>query len=331
MTDEVPHADASRKRILQGIAAAFLVAAVVLVVAVLPAEYGLDPTGAGAAFGFTRLASAPEVDAPGVVEEVERPLALFRAEWILEATPILEHDGHTEELGQDRVEFPLNVTNLTKVTARLTWDDEDGVPDEFEVSLRAPDGRRSQLVTTTTGNATAELAWRSVPFPAFANGTATFPAPAPEDVEGTWTAIVRLYDASEATAPEGKAWTLKVTAESFRLDLVQEADVPARDTARVTLGPGQDIEYKFLLQEGATMEYHWTSTAPVHADFHADTEADPDDFTSFGTVGPSTGATGTHVAPFTGRHGWYWRNDLTSPVTITLSTRGTYAILGVIP
>ena len=45
----------SGKRIALSVAAALVVAVVVLVVAVLPAEYGIDPTGIGRALGVTEL------------------------------------------------------------------------------------------------------------------------------------------------------------------------------------------------------------------------------------------------------------------------------------
>jgi hypothetical protein len=45
----------SGKRIALGVAAALVVAVIVLVVAVLPAEYGIDPTGLGRALGFAEL------------------------------------------------------------------------------------------------------------------------------------------------------------------------------------------------------------------------------------------------------------------------------------
>ena len=51
----------SRKKLLIGSAAALAVAAVGLVVFVLPAEYGIDPTGAGAALGLTKLAEPENI------------------------------------------------------------------------------------------------------------------------------------------------------------------------------------------------------------------------------------------------------------------------------
>jgi hypothetical protein len=47
------------KRIGLSVVLALAIAAVVLVVAVLPAEYGIDPTGIGRALGFTELNAPP--------------------------------------------------------------------------------------------------------------------------------------------------------------------------------------------------------------------------------------------------------------------------------
>ena len=57
MTDPappVPPAPSARKLIV-GSAAVVAIAAVALVVFILPAEYGIDPTGAGRALGLTKL------------------------------------------------------------------------------------------------------------------------------------------------------------------------------------------------------------------------------------------------------------------------------------
>jgi hypothetical protein len=53
-----------RERIALATAAAMFVAGVVLVTVVLPAEYGVDPTGAGTAFGLTQIAGAEAAVAP---------------------------------------------------------------------------------------------------------------------------------------------------------------------------------------------------------------------------------------------------------------------------
>src|ERR687894_236364 len=42
----------------------------------------------------------------------------------------------------------------------------------------------------------------------------------------------------------------------------------------------------------------------------------------------SEGEHGSFVAPFTGQHGWYWRNLSDVPASITLSASGYYSRLG---
>jgi len=61
---------ASRSTILGATAAAFFSAVIILIVAILPAEYGADPTGIGARIGFTRL----------YAEKGEQAVARHRAE-----------------------------------------------------------------------------------------------------------------------------------------------------------------------------------------------------------------------------------------------------------
>jgi hypothetical protein len=62
MTDTAPTTPAppSRKSLLIGSVTALAIAAVGLVVFVLPAEYGIDPTGAGEALGLTKLSEPAE-------------------------------------------------------------------------------------------------------------------------------------------------------------------------------------------------------------------------------------------------------------------------------
>lgn len=83
MSDTTSPAQAPR-RILGATLAAFLAAAVALVAFVLPAEYGLDPLGTGAAMGLTALAE-PEREvveaaaAPYVPETVRFELQPFES------------------------------------------------------------------------------------------------------------------------------------------------------------------------------------------------------------------------------------------------------------
>jgi hypothetical protein len=66
------------------------VAAVLVVVAVLPVEYGVDPTGAGAALGLLGDGPAavddpgPPTGAPALVPRMAGPVAYYDAEYSLD-------------------------------------------------------------------------------------------------------------------------------------------------------------------------------------------------------------------------------------------------------
>lgn len=57
---EMNHPVLGKNAILKSILFALVLGTIILVTAVLPAEYGLDPTGAGKLFGFSRLYVAEE-------------------------------------------------------------------------------------------------------------------------------------------------------------------------------------------------------------------------------------------------------------------------------
>lgn len=339
-------APAEPRQLLAGTLVAVSVAAVVLVVAVLPAEYGIDPTGLGAATGLARL-SGTEGDGPLVeAQEPEGEGALYRMEatWTLLSLPLAQQEGRvTGADAQTQVALPLNVTNLTSVSATLAWD--DAAPADarrtgttLEISIEAPNGMRSQAVQATSdpggrANATATLNLRPVPFPETNDSTGLRISLA-EDTTGVgaWTFHVRLREPGGAAAPTDAAfaqdWTLAVAGEIYELDLRTEAQREG-DRVQITLRPDQGIEYKLRMEPGATLRYAWTSTAPVRYDFHGEEDGKAaDDFTSFAT-GTAREAEGSHTAPFPGTHGWYFANINAEPVVITLTTRGAYSIVGV--
>ena len=77
----------SKKRIVMAAAVALLVAAVLLVTAVLPAEYGIDPLGAGKALRLMDLAKA---DAAKALEPTAEAAPLRSGEVPPTIAPVLE-------------------------------------------------------------------------------------------------------------------------------------------------------------------------------------------------------------------------------------------------
>lgn len=310
--------------------AALVVAGIVLVVAVLPAEYGIDPTGIGRAAGFTRISEDPADTIPNATSADEATLFTFDARWRLVEREIANWTGEvTRSSSQDTIRVPLNVTNLTKLTARLEWIDDASAsgPDTLEVSIRGPQGRESDLAQSATGLASASLQWRSTPFPADENGTLSIETIPDESSFGEWRLVVRLYGTGATPeAPDmGNAYTLRLYAESYEHEA--RAQGGALDKVTLTLAPRGQVEYKFAMEANATMTYRWNATALIHSDLHADHFDDPDDVLEVKIAELQQDA-GTYTAAYFGRHGWYFRNDNAFPVTITLETSGDYRILG---
>lgn len=93
----------------------------------------------------------------------------------------------------------------------------------------------------------------------------------------------------------------------------------------------EELEYKATLARGEPLLYTWrVQGGPVYFEFHGEpTEGEwPEDFyQSYQIKESSEGEQGSFVAPFTGQHGWYWRNLSDQPATITLEAIGYYSKL----
>jgi hypothetical protein len=100
----------------------------------------------------------------------------------------------------------------------------------------------------------------------------------------------------------------------------------------INIGPGEGLEYKATLPQGEPLLYSWlVAGGPVYFEFHGEpTEGEwpKDYYRSYQIKEQSTGEHGSFVAPFTGVHGWYWKNLSTEPAAITLEASGYYSRLG---
>jgi hypothetical protein len=124
---------------------------------------------------------------------------------------------------------------------------------------------------------------------------------------------------NEMPLPDG---VFREYSAAYRTD---EIDIP--------LGPFGELEYKLGLDEGDSIVYQWDAvdledSEMLYAEFHGHTEP-------VNNVGDlmyyrkAAGATerGTLVAPFSGIHGWYLRNDGERPIVVRLKVAGFYELL----
>ncbi len=98
-----------------------------------------------------------------------------------------------------------------------------------------------------------------------------------------------------------------------------------RDEVTFTLAPGATAEIKLVMEAGVTATYAWTATGGrVNFDLHAHGDGQSIDYAR--GRGETVGE-GSIDAPFTGEHGWFWRNRDSSEITVTLQLRGDYSEL----
>lgn len=95
-----------------------------------------------------------------------------------------------------------------------------------------------------------------------------------------------------------------------------------RDEVDYTLIPGQGIEVKLVMNEGAIAEFEWSANgAVVNYDTHGDGNGQSISYEKGRSVPEQSGQL---IAAFKGNHGWFWRNRTDDNVLVTLRTRGDY-------
>lgn len=103
----------------------------------------------------------------------------------------------------------------------------------------------------------------------------------------------------------------------------QTAEPEWTDEYSVTLTPGEGIEVKLVMEEGAEVEYRWVvENGVANFDLHGDGGGNNISYEKGRGV---PGAEGVLTAAFTGNHGWFWRNRDGQDVTVMLYVRGDYS------
>ena len=92
---------------------------------------------------------------------------------------------------------------------------------------------------------------------------------------------------------------------------------------------GKGIEYKFHMQQHKKMNYEWlTDGEPLYFDLHGEPEGDTTGYFESYAIATLSEMKGSFTSPFTGSHGWYWKNTSDKPVAIQLMVEGQYTVIG---
>lgn len=118
-----------------------------------------------------------------------------------------------------------------------------------------------------------------------------------------------------------------------------EADYPAPETqlatredeTKVIVPAGKGIEFKINMLKYGTMKYEWTTAnnEVLYFDFHGEVKQKEEVkevyFESY-TISNSHNMVGTFLAPYEGKHGWFFRNTNTEDVVVNLRLKGQYTL-----
>lgn len=101
-----------------------------------------------------------------------------------------------------------------------------------------------------------------------------------------------------------------------------------KDSIEITIPARGDKEYKLFLAKGATFKYSWqTDGEALFFDFHGEPAGDTTGYFESFSKSTESQASGSLTSSFEGTHGWYWKNNTRSPVTITLKVSGDYQLV----
>ncbi|MGA4532052.1 transmembrane anchor protein [Ectopseudomonas chengduensis] len=117
----------------------------------------------------------------------------------------------------------------------------------------------------------------------------------------------------------------EATAPAVAAPAVVEAEGQQHEMS-ITLAPGQGAEIKLEMLKGSKVNYFWTANGGlVNYDTHGDPYNAPREFYhGYGKGRATPEDQGVLEAAFDGKHGWFWRNRTSKPVTVTLRTEGNY-------
>lgn len=100
------------------------------------------------------------------------------------------------------------------------------------------------------------------------------------------------------------------------------------DSIEIPIGPGVGLEYKAVLAEGESMMFEWDAGgAELRFDFHGEPEKGPEGMFLTFKKGAAAKDAGSLRAPFSGTHGWYWKNAGTASAVVKLRVSGFYSEL----
>ena len=131
----------------------------------------------------------------------------------------------------------------------------------------------------------------------------------------------QVKETNTATLPTIK----KVTGNAVD-DAINSTIEKTPVTINVTVPAGRGVEYKFTMQQYQKLTYKWfTNGSELYFDLHGEPEGDTTGYFESYAIATLKNMEGSFTAPFSGVHGWYWKNTSDKPVQVELTVKGEYS------
>ena len=149
---------------------------------------------------------------------------------------------------------------------------------------------------------------------------------------GGFLFLMQIHDYSHETTGDDVKSTVSPTAGVLN-NAIASVKEPTNiiktsewgDSINITIPGLRDQEFKLRVEKDKVIEYKWkTNGNNLFFDFHGEPEGDTKGYFKSYRTSTDNQAEGSVKAPFTGTHGWYWKNATDKPITITLNVRGDF-------
>ncbi len=103
-----------------------------------------------------------------------------------------------------------------------------------------------------------------------------------------------------------------------------------KDSVKITIPAGKGLEYKITLLKYGQAKYSWkTNKGVLFVDLHGDVKnanKNYDYYESY-TVANSNNMAGSFIAPYEGKHGWYFKNKSDQDIEVSICLIGQYQLI----
>jgi len=104
-----------------------------------------------------------------------------------------------------------------------------------------------------------------------------------------------------------------------------QASAAVTETIAVIVPAGKGVEYKFIMEQYQKLTYEWdTDSQALYFDLHGEPKGDTTGYFESYAIATLDEMKGSFTAPFAGSHGWYWKNETDTPITVQLTVKGEY-------